>query len=389
MNNSLASLVTSSTLFIGSLIMMFVTNWIMAITAVCATIFGFMMMGIILKKSQKYFVQRQVELGDLNGHIEEIYSGHNVVKAYNGDKEALEEFNRLNDRLYECNRKSQFLSGIMQPIMGFVGNFGYVAVCVVGALLTMNNVISFGMDKIIKKKCIKFLGIGEKSTVLDLCTGTGDLVKIIQALRPKTGITAVDFSKNMLAIANGRPETMSLKQIIKANVDFQYEVNTRKYTNLLAKELERKEIQEGLIKACNVIDLIIEILRGSKDRNMAKACLVEGKIDGIKFKSKESKIMATQLAFTEKQANAILEMRNDASMHIDKMDTLEMLQLINRENMNSIMAVEAALEKISIVEGVIFEPSHFPKNIATELLITIPQTEPKISDILYNICVYF
>ena len=145
MNNSLASLVTSSTLFIGSLIMMFVTNWIMAITAVCATVFGFMMMGIILKKSQKYFVQRQVELGDLNGHIEEIYSGHNVVKAYNGDKEALEEFNRLNDRLYECNRKSQFLSGLMHPIMGFVGNFGYVAVCVVGALLTMNNVISFGV----------------------------------------------------------------------------------------------------------------------------------------------------------------------------------------------------------------------------------------------------
>ncbi len=145
MNNSLASLVSSSTLFIGSLIMMFVTNWIMAITAVIATIFGFGMMGLILKKSQKYFIQRQVELGDLNGHIEEIYSGHNVVKVYNGKKESLKEFNRLNDRLYECNRKSQFLSGLMPPIMGFIGNFGYVAVCVVGALLTMNNVISFGV----------------------------------------------------------------------------------------------------------------------------------------------------------------------------------------------------------------------------------------------------
>ena len=117
------------------------------------------------------------------------------------------------------------------------------------------------------------------------------------------------FGVNMLAIADGKPETMGLKQILKANVDFQYEIATRKYKNLLAKELDKKEIQEGLIKACNVIDLIIEILRGSKDRNMAKACLVEGKTDGIKFRSKESKIMAAQLMFSEKQANAILEMR--------------------------------------------------------------------------------
>ncbi len=117
------------------------------------------------------------------------------------------------------------------------------------------------------------------------------------------------FGVNMLAIANGRPETMGLKQIIRANVDFQYETATRKYQNLLAKELDKKEVQEGLIKACNVIDLIIEVLRGSKDRAMAKACLVEGKTDGIKFRSRESKVMAAQLMFTEKQANAILEMR--------------------------------------------------------------------------------
>lgn len=131
------------------------------------------------------------------------------------------------------------------------------------------------------------------------------------------------FGVNMLAIYNGRPETMGLKAVIKANVDFQFEIATRKYTNLLAKELEKKEIQEGLIKACNVIDLIIEILRGSKDRAMAKACLVEGKIDGIRFKSKESKIMATQLMFTEKQANAILEMR------LYKLIGLEIEALIN------------------------------------------------------------
>ena len=131
------------------------------------------------------------------------------------------------------------------------------------------------------------------------------------------------FGVNMLAIADGRPETMGLKQILKANVDFQYEVATRKYTTLLQKEQERREVQEGLIKACNVIDLIIEILRGSKDRAMAKACLVEGKIDGIRFKSKESKIMATQLMFTEKQANAILDMR------LYKLIGLEIEALIN------------------------------------------------------------
>ena len=117
------------------------------------------------------------------------------------------------------------------------------------------------------------------------------------------------FGVNMLAIADGRPETMGIKQIIKASVDFQFEVTTRKYNTLLEKELERKEIQEGLIKACNVIDLIIEILRGSKDRTMAKECLVNGKTDGIKFKSQGSRIMAEQLRFSEKQANAILEMR--------------------------------------------------------------------------------
>ena len=145
LNNSLATLVTSFTLFVGSIIMMFVTNWIMAITAIVSSLIGFLGMSVILKKSQKYFVQRQTELGNLNGYIEEIYSGHNVVKAYNGDKEANQRFDELNGKLYTCNRKSQFLSGIMQPMMGFIGDFGYVAVCVVGALLTMNDVISFGV----------------------------------------------------------------------------------------------------------------------------------------------------------------------------------------------------------------------------------------------------
>ncbi|MBQ7775853.1 MAG: DNA topoisomerase 4 subunit A [Lachnospiraceae bacterium] len=149
------------------------------------------------------------------------------------------------------------------------------------------------------------------------------------------------FGVNMLAISEGRPEVMGLKSIIKACVDFQYQVATRKYTNLLAKELEKKEIQEGLIKACNVIDLIIEILRGSKDRNMAKACLVNGEIEGIKFKSKESKIMATQLCFTEKQANAILEMR------LYKLIGLEIEALINdhEETMANIYRYEDILDR--------------------------------------------
>ena len=145
MNQSIATLVSSITLFLGSVIMMFVTNYIMAITAIISSLIGFTFMASILKKSQKYFVERQKILGSLNGYIEEIYSGHNVVKAYNGYNKATIEFDKLNKELYECNRKSQFLSGLMQPIMGFVGNLGYVMVCIVGAILTSNGIISFGV----------------------------------------------------------------------------------------------------------------------------------------------------------------------------------------------------------------------------------------------------
>ena len=145
MNQSLATLVSNITLFLGTIIMMFYTNWIMALTAILASFVGFIFMFLILGKSQKYFTARQVELGNLNGHIEEIYSGLNVVKVYNGKKSADEKFDDLNKKVYDANRKSQFLSGIMQPLMHFIGNFGYVAVCIVGALLTMNDMISFGV----------------------------------------------------------------------------------------------------------------------------------------------------------------------------------------------------------------------------------------------------
>ena len=145
MNQSLSTLVSAITLFVGTIIMMFVTNSVMAITAILASLFGFVFMSLVLSKSQKYFIAKQNELGALNGHIEEVYSGLNVVKTYNGEKISNEKFDELNDKLYKANWKSEFLSGLMMPMMSFIGNFGYVAVCVVGALLALNGHISFGV----------------------------------------------------------------------------------------------------------------------------------------------------------------------------------------------------------------------------------------------------
>jgi len=145
MNQSLSTLVSAITMFLGSLIMMFYTNWIMALSAVLSTILGFVLMTFIISKSQKYFAQQQKELGRLNGHIEEIYTGHHVVKVYNGEKEAKETFHEINTRLYNSAWKSQFMSGLMMPLMMFVGNFGFVVVCLVGAVLTVNGSITFGV----------------------------------------------------------------------------------------------------------------------------------------------------------------------------------------------------------------------------------------------------
>lgn len=149
------------------------------------------------------------------------------------------------------------------------------------------------------------------------------------------------FGVNMIAIADGRPETLGLKSIIAKNVAFQYEITTRKYTTLLNKELEKREIQEGLIRACNVIDLIIEILRGSKDRNMVKRCLTDGVTEGIKFRSRESAIMAEQLNFTEKQANAILDMRLYKLIGLE----IEALMAENKETNANIYRYEDILER--------------------------------------------
>jgi len=145
LNNSLATLISALTLFIGSIIMMFVTNGLMALTAILSSIIGFAFMIFILTKSQKYFSQRQKELGNLNGYVEETYSGQNIIKTYNAKEEVISEFNDLNEKLRISNKRSQFLSGLMQPMMSFIGNFSYVAVCVVGTLLVMNNQISFGV----------------------------------------------------------------------------------------------------------------------------------------------------------------------------------------------------------------------------------------------------
>ena len=187
-----------------------------------------------------------------------------------------------------------------------------------------------------------------------------DVDNFINMLYKKTRLEDT-FGVNMLAIADGRPETLGLRAILKAHVDFLYQVTTRKYENLLTKERNRREIQEGLIKACNVIDLIIEILRGSRDRAMAKACLVEGKTDGIRFKSKESKLMAGQLSFTENQANAILEMR------LYKLIGLELEALIkeHEETLANIYRYEDILERReSMAQVIINELDEIKKKFA-------------------------
>jgi len=168
-------------------------------------------------------------------------------------------------------------------------------------------------DLVETKKTTDIVDISNESSkegiriVLEL-KKNADVEKVKNLLYKKTKLEDT-FGVNMLAIVDGRPETLSLKDVIVHNVNFQYEIYTRKYTTLLNKELEQKEIKEGLIKACNIIDLIIEILRGSQSLKDAKACLVNGETSNIKFKSKESEILASQLCFSEKQAQAILELR--------------------------------------------------------------------------------
>lgn len=145
LNDSLGVVTISVTLLVGSIAMMFITNWILALVAIGSSLFGFMFTGLILAKSQKYFKMRQEELGNINGHTEEMISGIEIVKIYNAKEQTVKEFDRLNDNLYTASIKSKFLSGMLHPIMMFVGNFGYVAVSIVGAILASNNAITFGV----------------------------------------------------------------------------------------------------------------------------------------------------------------------------------------------------------------------------------------------------
>lgn len=201
-----------------------------------------------------------------------------------------------------------------------------------------------------------------------------DADNFINMLYKKTRLEDT-FSVNMLAIADGKPETMSLRRILAANVSFQLEVATRKYRHLLEKEKEKREVQEGLIKACNVIDLIIEILRGSKDRNMAQKCLVEGITEGIQFKSKESRIMAAQLLFTDRQANAILEMR------LYKLIGLELQALVkeHEETVANIYRYEDILSnRDSMVQVLINEMDGLKKNFGRKRITRIDNCEEAV-----------
>ncbi|HHT21043.1 MAG TPA: ABC transporter ATP-binding protein [Tissierellia bacterium] len=145
LNQNLDNLIVAATMFVGSLVMMFYNSWILALVAVVSSVLGIFIMTRIMGRSQKYFIAQQEGLGSINGHIEEIYSGHQVVKAYNAGREVKATFEGMNESLYESAWKSQFLSGMMMPLMHFVGNFGYVAVSVVGAVLVVRGVISFGV----------------------------------------------------------------------------------------------------------------------------------------------------------------------------------------------------------------------------------------------------
>ena len=143
--SSIITFVSAVVTLVGCLVMMFVTNWVMTLSAIAATLLGFLLITLITARSQKYFVARQQELGEINGHIEEAYSGHTVLRVYNAERQFSETFESLNEKLYNASWKSQFLSGLMMPVMNFVGNLGYVTVCVVGALLALNGSITFGV----------------------------------------------------------------------------------------------------------------------------------------------------------------------------------------------------------------------------------------------------
>lgn len=209
--------------------------------------------------------------------------------------------------------------------------------------------------------------------VLELKKGA-DVENLENMLYKKTRLEDT-FGVNMLAVANGRPETLSLKQIIEHHVDFQFELSTRKYRTLLAKEQEKKEVQEGLIKACNVIDLIIEILRGSKNVKDAKACLIRGETENIQFKSKISKKMAAMLRFTERQATAILEMRLYRLIGLE----IEALEREHEQTLKNIARYEDLLNNYdSMAELIMSELDEIKKNYGRKRRTKVENAEEAV-----------
>ncbi len=209
--------------------------------------------------------------------------------------------------------------------------------------------------------------------VLELKRGA-DVENLKNMLYKKTRLEDT-FGVNMLAVADGRPETLGLKKIIEHHVDFQFELATRKYTTLLAKEKEKSEVQEGLIKACDVIDLIIEILRGSKSVKDARACLVNGVTDNIRFKSSISKKMAAMLRFTERQATAILEMRLYRLIGLE----IEALQKEHEETLKNIARYEDILNNYDSMAGVIMEElDHYKKEYGRKRRTQIENAEEAV-----------
>ena len=209
--------------------------------------------------------------------------------------------------------------------------------------------------------------------VLELKKGA-DVENLKNMLYKKTRLEDT-FGVNMLAVADGRPETLGLKKIIEHHVDFQFELATRKYQTLLAKEKEKSEVQEGLIKACDVIDLIIEILRGSKSVKDARACLVNGITDNIKFKSNISKKMAAMLRFTERQATAILEMRLYRLIGLE----IEALRAEHEQTLKNIARFEDILNNYDSMAGVIIEElDGFKKEYARKRRTVIENAEEAV-----------
>lgn len=231
LNMSVQNLISSGTMLIGTLIMMLLTNGWLTLTAVGATLIGLLLMGIIMGTSQKYFVQQQNHLGAINGQIEEVYSGHTIVKVYNGEEIVRNDFTRMNEKLRDSGFKAQALSSLMMPIMTFVGNFGYVAVSIVGALLTINGSISFGV-------VVAF--------IMYVRLFTQPLSQIAQAVQSlQSAAAAGERVFSMLDEEEMEDESHKTKKIDKAkgqvefsNVQFSYEKNaepTIKNFSALAK----------------------------------------------------------------------------------------------------------------------------------------------------------